>query len=130
MRLLVFLVLLLAPALCEAHDLDCKGNPVPTKIKQGCCGAGDALQLQPGQWRGDDEHGYEVFIDGDWRPVVEKSWMPDGKLGNPKPIRALPSEDGCEWVWYRRVNTQTGLAQDHYGDGPFNFYCLQLNMSF
>jgi len=118
----------LSPA--QAHDLDCRGNPVPAHIKIGCCGAGDALQLQPGQWRGDDDRGYEVLIDGAWRPVVHTQPIPGSQVRVVEKIKALPSDDGCEWVWYRRKDTKAGLWLSRFGDGPYNFYCLQLNMGF
>jgi hypothetical protein len=119
-------------ALCSpavAHDLDCRGNPVPTKIKEGCCGAGDALQLKPGQWRGSDEDGYEVLIDGAWIPVVHKEWIAPGILGKAEKVRALPSDDGCDWVWYRRRGAD-GFMTSRLDPGEFNFYCLQISMNF
>jgi hypothetical protein len=29
----------------EAHDLDCRGMPVPQAEKRGCCGAGDSRRM-------------------------------------------------------------------------------------
>lgn len=118
MRILcVFLFGALVAAPAAAHNLECQGKPVPAAIKRSCCGEGDVQQLQPDQVKGDDESGWQVLIAGAWRPVVNR---------NEGSIKALPSDDGCYWVYYRRRDSKSGYFFDTHGDGDFNFYCLQV----
>ena len=106
-----------------AHELGCDGKPPSEVIKTSCCGDHDWLRLQPGQWR-QNGNVYSVLLDGAWLPVIKA----DGR-----PIEPLPSEDGCDYVWYRRQG-QNSLWNDdetaHAGVGSINWYCLQLNMAF
>jgi hypothetical protein len=120
--------LLLSPPAALAHNLDCQGRPIPANIKTGCCGPGDVLQLTADRVRGDDDSGWEVLIDGDWRQVIHKEWLPTGGLSKGEKVKALPSDDGCTWVWYRRRGSN-GFMEDRVGDGEFNFYCLQIPMT-
>jgi hypothetical protein len=117
----MLLALMLSIGNVSAHTLDCLGNPVPAHVKEGCCGKGDALQLKPGELRGNDHDGWEAWIDGAWRFVA---------MNGQGHLLAQPSEDGCTWVWYRRASEDGMYHVDtaHSATGAFSFYCLQVEM--
>src|ERR1700729_2096750 len=75
----------------HAHNLDCNNDSVPTEMKSGCCGKEDYRALKPNQVRAHGD-GYDVFLDGKWRPVVH-----DNQL-----IIAQPTGAPCWGVWYRQ----------------------------
>ena len=65
---------------------------------------------------------YSVFLDGAWLPVIKA----DGR-----PTEPLPSEDGCNCVWYGRQGANSLWNDDetaHAGVGDINR--LQLDMAF
>jgi hypothetical protein len=65
---------------------------------------------------------YSVFLDGAWLPVIKA----DGR-----PTEPLPSEDGCNCVWYGRQGANSLWNDDetaHAGLGDINR--LQLDMAF
>ena len=126
MRVAILAVALALSASAEAHDLDCHGMPVPEAKKLGCCGAGDAHFGGTSQF-------YEDH-DGFWHYLVagEDFLLVRGAPENMTQIRPLPSTDGCNWVWYRRNDPQTGTwPPDGSGTGSdLHFYCLRLVFSF
>jgi hypothetical protein len=65
---------------------------------------------------------HSVLLDGAWLPLIKA----DGR-----PTEPLPSEDGCNCVWYRRQGPNSLWNDDdtaHGGVGNIN--CLQLDMAF
>ena len=80
------------------------------------------MRLQAGMWK-QDGNVYFVLLDGKWEPVVDYH-------GNA--IQPLPSEDGCDYVWYRRRGPDGMFHEEeaHSGSDKIAFYCLQLNMAF
>ena len=79
------LVLALSVSGAEAHDYWSDAKPVPDWVKASCCGPADAHHLRPDQVHRVSEGYYSV--DGYGRPI---------------PIdKALPSQDGDYWIFYR-----------------------------
>ena len=68
----------------EAHDVWSNGQPVPGWVKAACCGPEDVHHLRPDQVHRISDY-YEV--DGyQYRIPIQK---------------ALPSQDGDYWIFYR-----------------------------
>ena len=77
-------------ASAAAHTTWSAGQPIPSWVKEQCCGVADAHHLTPDQVH-ETEHGYIVdgYQDKDGTPRV----IPFSHL--------LPSQDGDWWVFYR-----------------------------
>ena len=89
---LFFLVLLMywgATSFAHAHDVWANGQPVPSWVKESCCGPSDAHHLTQEQVHGPTKGANGVLyytVDGYPDPVAASS--------------ALPSQDGDYWIFY------------------------------
>lgn len=83
MRLVAFVILMLAAREARAHDEWAPGMPVPAWVKSSCCGVAHAHMLQPAS--------VHARPDG---------WHIDGLLTVVPFDKTLPSEDGSFWAFY------------------------------
>jgi hypothetical protein len=112
MRGLIAILGALAALPACAHDHWSNGAPIPDWVKDSCCGPADAHHLTSDQ----------VHRDGDYYRV-------DGYL-RPIPIaRALPSQDGDYWIFYRDKNGAPGI-NGAGSDGQSGVYCFFVPMAF
>ncbi len=97
----------------QAHDVWANGQKVPDWVKSTCCGPADVHHLRPDQVQGPMKG-----ANGEWVYLVE---------GYPEPIpaeRALPSQDGDFWVFYKKDR------DEHTGKEYFSsVYCFFVPLS-
>jgi hypothetical protein len=112
MRGLIAILGALAAVPACAHDQWADGGPIPDWVKDSCCGPADAHHLTP-----DQVHRYADYyrVDGYHRPI------PIG--------RALPSQDGDYWIFYRDKDGAPG-ADGGGSDGQSGVYCFFVPMAF
>lgn len=90
MRTIFALAVLLCGTCAQAHEQWTNGAPIPSWIKQSCCGKSDAHHLRPDQVHHSEDGYYYV----------------SGVEGFPDTYRLidrliLPSEDGDYWLFFR-----------------------------
>jgi hypothetical protein len=112
MKGLIAILGALAAAPACAHDEWSDGTPIPSWVKDSCCGPADAHHLTPAQ-----VHRYADYdrVDGYRRPI------PVG--------RALPSQDGEYWIFYRDKNGAPSINGGGSG-GQSGVYCFFVPMAF
>ncbi len=103
-------VLSVTPLAASAHQLGCDGKPPPTDVKASCCGLSDAHQVPMSDLHEDDNGVWHVIVDGIDYPITYR--------GTHNGIQALPSPDGCNWVWYQSYGFGSSLQ--------ITFYCLMM----
>ena len=79
----------------SAHEVWADGNPVPSWVRQACCGPDDVHHLRPDQVHRISDDYY--MVDGYYRPISVKA--------------VLPSQDGEYWIFYKnnKSGSQTGV---------------------
>jgi hypothetical protein len=109
-------------AIAQAHDIDCKGMPVSTAEKMGCCGEGDAHTSADGVDFTQDKNGHWFYRGYPVATHNGQSW-----------IDPLPSTDGCWTIWYRYRKPNDGRfmptpTEIPIGGNPDDvaFYCIEI----
>lgn len=91
----------------KAHELDCKGASVSEDVKSKCCSKSDDHVIPPGEiTRG--ANGEYVITHGIYAFVIEEA-------------KALPSDDGCNHLFYQERTGYEGGAQEA---GQPSVYCF------
>jgi hypothetical protein len=98
------LALAFSAGAAQAHDYWSDGKPVPAWVKSSCCGPADAHHLRP-----DQVH-----------RVSDDFYMVDGYATRIPAARALPSQDGDYWIFYRDADDGSQSA----------VYCFFVPMAF
>ena len=88
----------------NAHDVWNNGLPVPGWVKAACCGPEDVHHLRPEQVHRISDNYYEV--DGYQYPIPVQ--------------KALPSQDGDYWIFYR----------DNAGGSQSGVFCFFVPVGF
>lgn len=91
-----------------AHDYWANGKKVPDWVKASCCGQADAHALEPDQVHHKD--GY---------------YLVDGYNGHIPDAKAIPSQDGHYWIFYRDNYSNDGTSHSQSG-----VYCFFVPMDF
>ena len=105
-RAILLAALLVGAHTANAHDLDCRGNPIPSWVKLNCCGKPDAHVVSP--------ENVQIAANGDFI-VTWKQWT----WVVPR-LNAMPSTNGCSVIFFEDPVDY----HDRQGDVQPTVYCF------